>query len=378
MVDPIPTHDGLAEGIERLVPVIKARADEIEGLRRLPTDIANELKGLGVFRALVPIGVGGLELPLVNFLHVVERTSQADASVAWCIAQGSVISSTTAWLPEAIARQIWDDPLACVANGPPQGCRAVTDGDGFRLTGRWSFSSGCDHATWMSGIAQDDSGKTVTLFFDKKEATFLDTWDVAGLRGTGSHDFKVADLYIKQSSAINRNKCLSTNPFYAFPTGLVFAASFASVSLGTARGALEFAKDLAKGKSARYQNSELREQSHVQSRIGQAEIRLRAARRFLFGTVEDVWDAVCARGGIENSERVDLRMASSHVIRECADVVDLAYDIVGTDGLHPNREIQRRFQDMHVITQHVQARTSVYEYAGRFHLGFEFQPHALN
>ena len=378
MADPVANVEDLVDGVERLAPSIQARADEIESLRRLPTDLADALKGLGVFRALVPVCVGGLELPLPAFLRVVERTSQADASVAWCIAQGTVIGSTTAWLPEATARRIWDDPLGCIANGPPHHCRAVGDGDGYRMTGRWSFSSGCDHATWMAGVARDDTGKMVTLFFEKAQANFLDTWDVAGLKGTGSHDFEVTDLYIDAAHAIDWHHCLSENPYYAFPTGLVFAVSFACVSLGTARGALEFAKDLAIGKSARFQNKELRNESHVQSRIGRAEIKLRSARRFLFGTVEDVWQAVSSRGAIENAERVDLRMAGSHVIRECAEVVDLAYDVAGTDALHPDREIQRRFQDMHVITQHVQARTSVYEYAGRFHLGLGFEPHPMN
>lgn len=369
MTSTVAASESLQDSIERLVPVIHDRADEIEQLGRLPEELAAELKAVGLFRSLLPTTLGGAELDLPSFLRILDRLGQADGSVAWCASQGTVINTTTAWLPEASARRIWSDPNACVANGPPNHSRVTHDGDGYRLNGRWSFSSGNAHATWLSCVARDEDGKVGIYFIEREHAQFLDNWDTRGLVGTGSQDFEAHDTYVAADCKLDWTRCLSDAPFYKIPTGLVFAVCFASVALGIARGALEFSKDLAGRKSPRFLDSELRAQPHTHARVGKAEILLRAGQKFLFGTVEDVWDGVCNRGAIVEEERVSLRMAGSHCIRQAAEIVDIAYDIAGTDAIHPDREIQRRFQDMHVITQHMQGRTSVYEHIGRYLLG---------
>ncbi len=216
-------------------------ADEIDAQRRLPDSLITGLKAAGVFRCLIPHTFDGLALKLSDFLDMVQAIAEADASTAWCVTQGAVIATTSMWLAPDVAARIWEDPDAATANGPPRDCIAKADGGAYRLTGRWGFSSGCQHATWMIGTARvADSNGWVLSFFPKEEATFHDNWQVQGLRGTGSFEFSVRNLVVNKN--MTANMALLANhedDLYKIPTGLTFAVSFASVALGVARAGLD-------------------------------------------------------------------------------------------------------------------------------------------
>ncbi|MFQ5757862.1 MAG: acyl-CoA dehydrogenase family protein, partial [Acidiferrobacterales bacterium] len=217
------------------------------------------------------------------------------------------------------------------------------------------------------------------FFLPISDAEIVDAWDVAGLRGTGSHQFRIDKLFVPAArSASTSATSGEPGPLYAISLGLKFACGFASVALGVARGAVDFAEDLSTGKIRRFSDRLLKDEAWVQEQIGRAEALWYAADTFLHTTVETVWSSVKAHGAISADERIMLRMAATHTIRQAAEVVDLAYNVCGTDGIFRNREIQRRFQDIHVITQHAQGRTAVYEYLGRHFLGFPFKPSSMN
>ena len=355
---------------------ILAAADEIDSSRSLTDDIVTGLKNAGAFRLLIPQKFGGLETPFLDYLGAVQTYAEADASTAWCINQGAVIGTTSVWLQPEEILEIWDDSATSVANGPPRKCVAEPVGDSWRLSGRWGFSSGCRHATWMMGAAKvKDSKRWVAAFFSKHKATFHDTWDVEGLRGTASFEFSVDALEVENRFVADLSGVAQHDGvFYRIPTGLAFAVSFASVALGVARGALDGVIDLAQGKLPRFGTQVLKDDPDAQKLIGEAEIRWRAARAFLYDTVSNVLDELADRDAIADDQRIALRMTGTHVIREAAAALDLAYTVAGSSSIYRSNPLQRRFQDMHVITQHVQGRIQYYGLVGRYYLGHPFVP----
>jgi len=367
----------IAEGLRSQ---IESCADEIDETRKLPDELVATLKQAGAFRLLIPRSLGGLETPLPEFLDTVQIYAEADASTAWCITQGAVIGTITGWLEPEAAEVIWQDPDAAIANGPPGKCVARDCGDHHRLTGRWGFSSGCRHATWMIGVAPlDDKSGWVSAFFPVDVPTFHDTWQVQGLRGTGSFEFSVEELKVERRWVANIAKPANHDgPFYRIPTGLVFAVSFASVALGVARAGLDATFAIAQGKVPRFTSTSLKNDGDVQKMMGEAEIRWRAGRAFLHDTVSKVWQALASQDRISKEQRIALRMAGTHVIREAAVVLDFAYTVMGSTSIYQNNPLQRRFQDLHVITQHVQARLSHYGYVGRHFLGHDYEPGPLS
>ena len=369
------------EVAEEFAPRIAALADEIEQTRELTPELAADMADAGLFRLLVPKQYGGLEMEYPEFIRVVQTIARADGSVAWCVNQGCIWATNAVFLPPATAKEIWSDPRAAVANGPPVWAKArVVDG-GHEISGQWMFSSGCRHATWLSAMAAVEGphmGPSGRVFFlPVADAEIVDSWDVAGLRGTGSHQFQVDKLFVPAARSAAQTKPHISGPLYVTSLGLKFACGFASVALGVARGALDFTKDLATGKYRRFSDKLLKDEAWVQEQLGRAETLWHAADTFLHVTVGNVFESVTRNGAISPDERIMLRMAGTHTIRQAVEVVDLAYNVCGTDGIFQDREIQRRFQDIHVISQHVQGRTVVYEHLGRHFLGFPFKPNSM-
>ena len=355
---------------------IAEAAEEIEALRELPDQLVLPMKEAGMFRQLIPAGFGGGGATLPDFIDALQIYAEADASTAWCVSQGAVIATTSMWLPEDSARQLWSDPLCAVANGPPRGCEATPVDDDYRVTGHWGFSSGSAHATWMHGAVRRTTDNIwMGVYFPKSDATFHDNWQVAGLKGTSSLEFTIENLPVAADWVTDfRRPPLDAGALFRIPTALVFAVSFGSVALGVARAGMNAAIELAQGKVPGYGSSTLKDDPDMQKMIGDAEMRWRAARAFLHDTVHRLWEAVGSQDQILDSQRVDLRMAGTNAIRDAAKALDLAYTVAGSSAIYQANPLQRRFQDMHVITQHVQGRPAHSGVVGRYFLGHPFKP----
>lgn len=361
---------------ERHCALIAASADETEKGRALPDALAAELKSAGIFRQLIPQRLGGLGITLPDFVRAMQLYAEADASTAWCIAQGAVIATTSLWLPEASARTIWSDPDSVVANGPPRQCEAEAIDGGYRVNGHWGFSSGSAHANWMHGALRRTSDNVwLGAYFPKSEAEFEDNWQVAGLKGTSSLEFRVRDLKVSDDWICDfRASPLDDGALYRIPVALVFAVSFGAVALGVARAGMDAALALAQGKVPGYSSSTLKEDPDMQKMIGEAEMRWRAARAFLLDTVDTLWTDLANQDAIADAQRIDLRMAGTNAINDAAAALDLAYKVAGSSAIYQANPLQRRFQDMHVISQHIQGRPAHYGVVGRYFLGHPFKP----
>ena len=388
-------RDGLerpsgAEYVERaraLSPQIEEMADRIEQERRLPPPLVDALIDAGLFRMLLPRSLDGAEVDPLSFVLAIEEIAKADASTAWCLCQGAGCSMIAAYLLPDVASAIFGaDRRAILAWGPGPDSKAGAVDGGYRVTGTWSFASGCRHANWLGGYCpiyetdgtvrrrRDGKIDARTMLFPASSATLIDVWHVSGLRGTASDAFTVSDLFVPERHAALRDDPSArqeSGPLYCFPLGSLYASGFAGVALGIARRTLGAFVDLAQEKTARGMTRPLRDSSVVQSQVGKAEAHLRAARRLLLGTLGDVWQAVGRSGVLTLEQRIEIRMAATHAIGEAAQVVDTAYHAAGGTAIFTAGAFERRFRDMHAVTQQLQGRQSHFETVGQFVLGLE-------
>ena len=354
---------------ETLVADIQGAADQIDRDREIPAPLVQKMKDLGLFRLLVPKELGGEEMDWLEYLDVVRTIAYADGSVAWCFNQGTVFATTSSRAPAPLANEVWGDAMTVVSNGPPQGVTAESVEGGTRLSGQWVFSSGCRHANWVAAV----SPRPARLhLIPREEVEFVDVWQVPGLRGTGSFSFEADGLFVPT----DRTMALDTKPhfggpLYVVPQHLMFACGFGCVALGVARAALDATEAFAADKTPRFGSRPLAENPVVHEKIGKAEAGWRAAKALLHETVREVSTAVQANHSISVEERIHLRMAGTHAIRESARVVDILYNLSGSSSIFASAAIQRRFQDAHVITQQVQGREAHYETVGQYFVGEE-------
>jgi alkylation response protein AidB-like acyl-CoA dehydrogenase len=385
----------LVERARALAPTIAAAAPQIEALRELTPEVVAALHDAGLFRMLTPHSLGGREVELSTYIQAIEEIAKADASAAWCIAQTSVASTIAASLDHGVAWEMFGaDPRAVLAMGPPGTVgKAVATNDGYRISGTWQFASGSRHASWLAAHCPvyepngaqrlDASGMPVdvTLVFPKSRATMTDVWHVIGLKGSGSDSYSAADLFVPAShsmTAFARNPAerRERGPLYQFTVFQLFGASFASIALGIARTTLDAFIELAKKKSPAGAKYLLRDNAVIQSQIGLAQSQLTSARVFLHHALGDIWQGALA-GNITIEQRIQLRMASSHASHQAKQVVDTAYHAAGATAIFESNPFERRFRDVHTVSQQVQAHFSVFEAIGQHYLGLPLHPRLI-
>src|ERR1700731_3406192 len=238
------------DAARELAPKIRAAAGEIEKGRRLPMHLVREMQRAGVFRMVMPRSWAGPELDFLTQMRVIEELSIVDASTGWCAMIGVDGGYMTAYIDQAVAREMYADIDSVTATtfAPPG--TAVKKGDGFIVNGRWPFASGCQHATWMIGhfvvfdgdsprLQPDGLPETRFGFLPAKECEILDTWTTNGLRGSGSHDWKVKDRFIPEQRTFNlaAPTHYRKGPLYPLPNLMIYKAP--AVPLGIARGAID-------------------------------------------------------------------------------------------------------------------------------------------
>ena len=378
------------DAARKLIPMIESCADEIEAKKELPRPLFEALADAGLFQLALPRGVGGGEIDLPTYIEVLEEIGKADASTAWIVNQCAVFATYAARMPRDIARLIWiDTPRSVVANTPMPTAQAVVVSGGYRVSGRGAFSSGCRHAAWLAARAhifengkpklQDGQPEERYLFVPAAEAELLDTWHVRGMRGTGTYDFAVSDVFVPADRTVLQAGAplIETGPLFQIPRSLFFATGDAAIALGMARSCLAAFYDLAGAKKPRNMQATLRDQSMVQAGVGQAEAHLRSGRAFLNEAARELWIDTTSNGATTQERRAVLRLATTHAIRLAVQVVDTAYNAAGVTSIYEGNVIQRYFQDIHVISQHMQARISYYELVGQHRLGLKIDPSRL-
>jgi len=367
-----------------LAPELAAAADEIERRRELPEAVVDAVVERGLFRLLLPRSLGGAELLPADFVPVIEEIAKADASTAWCLNQASGCSMTAAYLDPEAAREIFGGPHGILAWGPGPGTARVVDG-GYRVSASWSFASGSHNATWLGchvpiveadgtpRLHHDGSPVVRTMLFPKSSAKMTDIWHVIGLKGTGSDRFSVEDLFVPQQHSATRDDDTRREPglLYRFSSLQLYAAGFAGVAIGIARSTLDAFLALARDKVPFRSGGALRDNHLIQSQVAQAEGRLSAARAFLLGSLEEITAEVGRLGHITLDQRMTVRLASTFAIHQSLQVVDTAYHAAGSTAIFEENPFERRFRDIHTVSQQLQGRQEHFETVGQYLLGLD-------
>src|SRR5712692_9393387 len=318
--DTAPATTSPLEMARALAPRIREQAAEIETARQLPADLVMDLANAGLFKVAVPEADGGLGADVITALRVIEEVARADGSTGWCLAMGINSFRQSAQFAPQVRRTLFhSDPIGVSAGSANPRGRAVAVPGGYRVTGHWFFASGCMHSHLLHGACRVFDGDAprlrpngdqeirIAYFYPKTAARIIDNWDVSGLRGTGSHDIAVDDLFVPEArtfSALDR-RARVTGPMNRMHGFDLAGCGFCCVGLGVARAAVDEFVELARVKVPRSSSELLRDRPLVQARIGEAEALLRSGRALLFDTVQEMWETVLARKFVTERQQSD-------------------------------------------------------------------------
>jgi len=372
---------GLLEAVRRLDPQIRAAAAEIEAERRLPGHLVRAMQDAGVFRMTMPRAWGGPELDPLTQIRVVEELSAADGSTGWCAMIGSDGGYFSAFLEDAVGRELYSDLDAVTAGSVrPSGRAAAVDG-GYRVSGRWAFASGCQHAAWVvtncvvcdgDTPRQAPSGRPETrmCFLPARACEVIDTWTTTGLRGTGSHDYAVRDLFVPEERTFDlfASPIRRAEPLYALRW--MFLLNATGVPLGIARGAIAALVALAEHKST-MAGTGLRAEPLVQAAVARADVLVGAARGYVVDAVGDLWATLQSGGQPSAVQRARCRLGIAQAASACVEAVDLMYQAAGATALYAPHPLDRALRDIHTLNQHVMYSPKTFQTAGSVLLGLE-------
>ena len=367
------------------VGIVGAAADrrwrEGDELRHLPADLADDLIAARMFQAWVPAAYGGDQVDVVAVLDAIEEAAYHDGSFGWCAMIGVTTSLLAGHLPARWASAIYGDAASCTGGHAMPLGRAVPVDGGLRVSGRWQWGSGADHCTSIGGgcLVVDADGHRAPradglaapfVFFERGEVELLDTWDVMGMRATGSTDYEVHDVLVPEGrwAEPQLGAPVVDEPLYRFPFLAALALGVSAVSIGLARRACDELVDLAGAKKPAQSSRTLAERSVVQADVARAEAAWRSARAFVREQVGAAWDAA-ERGELDDTHRRDLRLAATDATLTSTRAVDLMYEAAGGSAVHRGAPLERVFRDAHVATQHAMVSARTLEVLGRVALG---------
>jgi alkylation response protein AidB-like acyl-CoA dehydrogenase len=374
-----------------LAPQIRAAGDEIEQGRRIPQPIAEAMKNAGIFGMAMPRVWGGPELDPLTQFRVIETLAMADGSAGWCAMINCDSGYVSAFIDQNVALSMYSDILVgTAASATPIG-QALRVPGGYHVRGRFPFASGCQHCEWIwlgcvvieDGAPRvDDNGvpETRQCFLKVSQCEILDTWHTTGLRGTGSNDIFVKDVFVEEERTFSfqdEKLIKRSGPLYAFP--FLFVGKTPAPALGIARHAIDALIESAVDKPARrYMLGDrleppkvLGDDVFVQEVVGRAETLLASARAYQFDVMGDVWTTLLGGGQPSSKQLALFTTAQAHVAGICVDVVQLVYKAAGGTAVYQKGPFDRCLRDILTVNQHAIGTLRTYEMAGRLLLGLE-------
>ena len=392
------TRDALLARVASLRDAIAEGGDEAQRIRRLPKETADILIDAGLYRFALPEELGGENASICETIEVLEAVAAIDGSVAWNVMIGSEINAMAAGgMAPDIAKKVYvDDPavIMCGGGGPgTQPSRAERQADGsYRVWGQSTFMSGCNNAKWCfmaapivenGDVVMDENGmpKVKMWFMARDQWEIKDTWNMAGLRGSGSNDVFANGALVPAEHVDVELVSLPAhypNPTYRVPVPLRLSYNKAAVALGVARGALDMFADLAQNKVPLLSSSTLKDRPIAQHRMGEAEANLRSVRAFLMETMRAVEDELNAGLPTPSPEATKLgRLACTHVANVAMQVVDSLHNTAGTSALRMDHPLERKVRDAKGCATHRWVAHPLYQEIGKFFLGVEGSPEFL-
>jgi len=353
-----------------LIPRLRDRAARTEELRRLPPETERDLHDAGLFKIVQPQRVGGAELDYVALVDCAELLGRADASVAWNLANLASHHWMLGMFDKRAQDLVWDqDPNALIASSFifPAGRAKKIDG-GYGLRGSWPFSSGVASCEWnmlASVVSSDDEADGIEyriFLVHKNDYRILDTWDAAGLRGTGSNDVEVRDAFVPEPLTVavsdlaggpTPGSPVNPNALYTLPVFSLFPYVLSGVALGNAQACLDDYVEVARHRASTYNRAKLGDLQSTQIKIAEASAKIDAARRIMRSNcIEAMADT--RRGLIPDmAAKTRSRRDGAYSVNLCTEAVSLLFAASGARGLFTTGVLQRQFRDAHAINSHL-------------------------
>jgi 3-hydroxy-9,10-secoandrosta-1,3,5(10)-triene-9,17-dione monooxygenase len=360
--------DKVVDAVRDLLPAFEERAQQAEDARRVPVESIDSLQEAGFFRLLQPERFGGLEADPVTFYTAVRLISSACGSTGWVSSVLGVHPWHVALFDERAQNEVWgDDTNTRVSSSyAPTGKARLVDG-GVQLSGRWSFSSGCDHATWvlLGGIVTDDEGNQVdfrTFLLPLGDYRIEDVWDTVGLRGTGSNDIVVDDVFVPEYRSLSfadTSRCICPGqqvndaPLFRLPYGSVFSYSITTPIIGMAEGAYNSHVGYMKERvRVAYGKVKAAEDPFSQVRIADAASEIDAAWLQLTNNIEQLMRYAGAGEKIPMNLRVQIRRDQVRGTTRSIQAIDRLFENSGGRALAVGTPIQRYWRDAHAGRVH--------------------------
>ncbi|MFB6420334.1 MULTISPECIES: acyl-CoA dehydrogenase family protein [Bradyrhizobium] len=363
-------HAAMIAKAGALLPRLRERAARTEELRHLPSETERDLHDGGLFRMLQPARIGGAELDYVALVDCAELLGQADASVAWNLANLASHHWMLGMFEHKAQDLVWGrDPDALIASSFifPAGRATKVEG-GYRLHGSWPFSSGvasCDWNMLASVVYSDDEADGIEyriFLLPKADYKVLDTWNVAGLRGTGSCDVEVRDAFVADymtvavgdlSGGPTPGSKINPNPLYALPVFSLFPYVLSGVALGNAQACLDDYTEVARHRISTYNRAKLSDFQSTQIKIAEASAKIDAARLIMRSACLDAMEDA-RRGHVPDmAKKTRYRRDGSFSVNLCTDAVSMLFAASGARGLFTTGVLQRQFRDAHAINSHL-------------------------
>ncbi len=359
-----------------LAPLIREHADAAERERRLSPAVAAAMAGAGLYRIAAPRRCGGADADPMTQIATIEAVAQADGSTGWNLMIG--IESFGLIAPAFVeCAELLADPLTILCGSTAAICTADETRNGFRVNGQWQFVSGCHNAQVFAGLVQRRRDgqpiaglPAVYAVVARPEFEIVDTWNVGGLCGSGSHDVRITNVEVPNERILAQmGRHHDRSPLEHFPLGSRLAYNKVAVAIGIGRAAIDAFIDLATGKIPRFTSKTLRERPFAQRAVAHAEVRLRAARALVFELVEAMWEKVRAHAEVTLHDRALFQIACSDAAAGAVEAVESVCEAAGTTANFRNAPLERLARDVRVVRQHVTVAPQHIEDGGRVLLG---------
>jgi alkylation response protein AidB-like acyl-CoA dehydrogenase len=377
-----------------LQPALRDYQEAIEREQRLPPALVEQFLAAGFYRMVIPRSLGGLQADPLTYLRVVELLAEGAGSIGWNIANNGIGQLVTLGLPDEGVQEVHGNgPSAMAGTAVQGGGQAVPVPGGYRVTGRWTFGSGCQESSWMLGSFQildggearrrPDGGSMYWRgVFPRAEAEIVPgSWDVAGLRGTGSFDWTVKDVFLPERRTMIHAGIPLDNQWsrwpgvtYALPTQCWVGPHHSAVITGIARAGIRALVELAIEKTPRGRSGMLCENPQVQDAVGRADAMLNAGRVYRNAMIAELWNTIAAGGQTTLEQRARCRLASTYAADSARQAMDLMYRHGGSTSFKRASRLAECWRDLHVVGQTVTIAPEWYPIGGRAYLGMDPGP----
>ena len=379
-LDPSFVRSDVVAAARRVALTAADLVDDIEREQRIPDELVRLANDAELFRFYVKRSLGGPELDPFTAYRAIEELARVDGSFAWVSMLSSTTSYLTTWLPDDTVRAMRavDGDLRLAGSSRPLGVAHTVPG-GFRFSGRWDFGSGIAHATWVIAMCKvvdgPHAGQMRAMFVRPSDVEVIYTWDVMGMRGTGSNDFTATDVFCPYEHTASFGGALPGVPLLYHPRlmRIVSQAPTAAINMGVAQGLLDAFADLAKSAATTSSPTVLRERRAVQAAYAEATGMVEAARALILDSMAEAWLRMVEGTGDPTDAIARTRLAFIHGARETMRVGQLLFTAAGTAGVFRSVGIERRVRDLHIARLFKAYDDSIMEGAGRILLGLEPQ-----